>query len=228
MKFSIRNLALLPCLAAFVALSGTAHAGSISGTVWEGWSASVPTFSGLPSAGSAAATFTTNGLDFCSQVNIGSPAPCSGVSSAYTINGFLNSNGGSNGVSGVTFASGKAGTDTLDNTLWEFTGSAFFTNGQTFQLAHDDGAILYVGGTAAGNVVLSAPGPTSPTLSSFTYSGPTGIESFTYLYGETSGAPAAFDTTLGVPPAVPEPSSIVLLGSGLLAAAGTIRRRFSK
>ena len=30
------------------------------------------------------------------------------------------------------------------------------------------------------------------------------------------------------PPAVPEPSSIALLGTGLLTAAGTIRRRFKK
>lgn len=221
MKFSIRNLALLPCLAALVALSGTARAGSISGTMWEGWSADVPTIGGLPSAGSAAATFTTNGLDFCSQVTI---ATCTGASSAYTINGFLNSNGGSNGVSGLTFASGKAGTDTLDNTLWEFTGTAFFTNGETFQVAHDDGAIMYVNGVA----VLTAPGPTPPTISTFTYTGPTGTESFAFLYGETNGAPAVFDTTLGVAPSVPEPSSIILLGSGLFAAAGVVRRRFTK
>lgn len=224
MKLSIRNLALLPCLAAFIALSGTARAGSISGTVWEGWSADVPTIGGLPSAGSAAATFTTNGLDFCSQVNIPSPAACVGASSAYTISGFLNSNGGSNGVSGLTFASGKSGSDTLNNTLWEFTGTAFFTNGETFQLAHDDGAILYVNGVA----ILTAPGPTAPTLSSVIYTGPTGMESFTFLYGETHGAPAVFDTTLGVAPSVPEPNSIILFGTGLLTAAGVVRRRFAK
>lgn len=221
MKLSIRNLALLPCLAAFVALSGTARAGSISGTAWEGWSTNVPTIGGLPSASSAAATFTTTGLDFCVDAGVGGASPCA-PSPSYTLSGFLGSNGGSNGVSGLTFHNGKTGTDSLDNTLWEFTGSAFFTNGESFQVAHDDGTIMYVNGS----IVLNAPGPTSPVLSTFTYTGPTGLESFTYLYGEVQGPPAVFDTTLGVPPAVPEPSSIVLLGSGLLAAAGVVRRRF--
>ena len=219
MKAFIRNLALLPCLAFFVALSGTAHAASISGTVWENWSSNVPTIGSLPSAGSAAATFTTNGLSFCVDAN---ETNCT-ASTSYTLNGFLNSNLGSNGVSGVTFHNGAAGTNTLDNTLWEFTGSAFFTNGQTFQVAHDDGTIMYVNGS----IVLNQPGPTSPVLSTITYTGPTGMEDFTFLYGEVFGAPAVFDTTLGVAPAVPEPSSIFLLGTGLLAAAGVVRRRLS-
>lgn len=219
MKLFLRNLALLPCLAAFVAISGTAHAGTISGTAWENWSSNVPTIGGLPSAGSAAATFTTNALNFCVQA---AEIDCT-PSSSYTLGGFLGSNGGANGVAGLTFHNGAATGDTLDNTLWEFTGSAFFTNGQTFTVAHDDGTIMYVNGS----IVLNQPGPTPPTLSTFTYTGPTGMESFTYLYGETSGAPAVFDTTLGVAPAVPEPSSILLLGTGLLAAAGVVRRRLS-
>jgi hypothetical protein len=215
-----RALSLASCVAVLVAAAGTAQAIPISGTVWSNWSANVPTFSGLPAAGTASATFSATSIDFCVL-----DSHCT-VPGSYTIGGFLASQGNASGVSGVSFMNGATSGSTLDNTLWEFTGTAFFTNGQKFNVEHDDGTVMYVGGTGAGNLVLNQPGPTSFNTSTYTYTGPTGNEAFTFLYGETSGAPAVYETNLiPLTAPTPEPSSIVLLGSGLLAAAGAIRRR---
>lgn len=216
MKLSLRALALVPCLAAFMSVSGNAQ---ISGIEWNGWSANVPTLGGQPAASTANLTFTSTAIDFCEgQTGTGA---CTPPNSNYTLAGFLSSQGGASGVSGVTYQNGGAGTDTMDNTLWEFSGTALFTTGEVFDVGHDDGTQMYINGVN----VLSDPGPTSFVLTPFTYTGPTGTYSFNFLYGEVDGAPAVYETNLETGGNVPEPSSFILLGSGLLAAAGVIRRR---
>jgi hypothetical protein len=201
-------------MAALLTVAGNAQ---ISVTEWNGWSANVPALGGQPSAGSANLTFTTTAIDFCVQDSHCNP-PGSGT---YTLGGFLASNPA--GESGVTYLNGAASTNTADNTLWEFTGTALFTNGEVFDVGHDDGTQMYVNGIN----VLSDPGPTSFALTPFTYTGPTGTFTFNFLYGELDGAPAVYETNLESGGNTPEPSSIVLLGSGLLAAAGAIRRRLA-
>lgn len=56
-----------------------------------------------------------------------------------------------------------------------------------------------------------------------------GTVGFTLDYAEVDGAPAQLVTDLaltGPPPTVtPEPNSLMLLGTGVLAAAGMVRRR---
>lgn len=216
---AIRFISPFACMALMLAAGTAAHATAISATVWEGQSGDVPTLSGVPTSG-AAATFNATSLDFCVQ----SPACTVPGSGAYTLAGFLSSNNNASGVSNVVYKSGHAGTDTLDNTLFEFTGTAQFTNGETYSLGHDDGARLYVNGVQ----VYSDPGPTSFVNTPYTYTGATGNYSFNFLYGEVAGAPAVFETDLSGPlTSTPEPSSFILLGSGLLAAAGVIRRRLA-
>ncbi|MDQ2832531.1 MAG: PEP-CTERM sorting domain-containing protein [Acidobacteriota bacterium] len=214
----LRALSLVSCMAAVLAVAPLAQA-QITGTEWNGWMSPVPTSpSGLPLASAANLTFNTASIDFCVQDANCSPA----YSGTYSLDGFLNSNGGASGVTGATYFGGATGSSTLNNTLWDFTGTAYFVNGETFSVGHDDGTVMYVNGVS----VLSQPGPTSFTPSTYTYTGATGMESFNFAYGETNGRPAVYETNLQTA-ATPEPSSFILLGSGLLAAAGVVRRRIA-
>jgi hypothetical protein len=218
MKLSFRSLSLVPCMAALLTVAGHAQ---ITGTEWDGWSSNVPVLGSQPSAASATLTFNATAIDFCEgQTGTGACVP---ANNNYTVAGFLTSQGGASGVTGVTYHGTGAGTNTLDNTLWEFSGTALFTTGEVFDVGHDDGTQMYINGVN----VLSDPGPTSFVLTPFTYTGPTGTFTFNFLYGELDGAPAVYETNLESGGNTPEPSSIVLLGSGLLAAAGAIRRRLA-
>ena len=77
--------------------------------------------------------------------------------------------------------------NTTNNHLYEFLGQVTVTNGQQFNVLHDDGLTLIIGGL----LVVDVPGPTSPTTTLATYTGPTGTFDFQLVYGECCGPPAA-------------------------------------
>jgi hypothetical protein len=119
------------------------------------------------------------------------------------------------------------GTDNINNDLFEFQGTTTLTDG-TYTFSHDDGMLLYLGSS----LVVNAPGPTSATTTSFTVcasgcNAVAGSYGFTLLYAEVDGAPAQLATTLPLV-SVPEPSTFFMLGTGLLGAAGAVRRRLSR
>jgi hypothetical protein len=207
MKLNIRILLAIACLAAFIAVTGSAHASTFTGSVWENataYPASLPAnTSGL---GTPSATFNVDGINFNS----------SSTGSGYTVGGFLTSNGNVVTNPSASFA-GISG-DTLNNTIYEFTGYTNLVAGQTYNVTHDDGAILYIDGIA----VISAGAPTSAELSSFVATA-TGTFSVDLLYAEVNGAPGILTSDLVA--TTPEPSSFILLGSGLLGVAGLVRRR---
>jgi hypothetical protein len=201
-------------LAVSIALTQVAAADYINGTVWSvpaSTAENAPTLGNAPGPGATEwSTFTANGINFSGD-----------AAGAYNLGGFLNSGGV---ASNITYMNGASASTNLDNTLWEFTGSGSFTNGEMFNVVHDDGVNMYVNGAA----VLLDGTPTPPVTSTFTYTGPTGTYNFDFIYVECCGGTADFKTTL-VPSApatvnTPEPATGLLLGVGLLCGILPLKR----
>jgi PEP-CTERM motif len=186
-------------------------------------------YEGIPNPGNAAdpanqsaslanAQFTSTGINYCSSF---SDLSC--VSAAYNVSAFLNS---------PTFTSPVNGfnpTATVDNTEVVLNGSIFLTAGaNNFQINHDDGLTLSLDGGIG--LVVNAPGPTPPVITPFTINAPsTGLYNFTLDYSECCGPPAVLQWTFptGVPVGtVPEPSTFVMVGTGLLGLGGSLKRKF--
>jgi hypothetical protein len=108
-------------------------------------------------------------------------------------------------------------------TLLQFLGNVTVTNGQMFTVTHDDGLTLIIGGINLG----FSPGPTSPSTSIATYTGPSGNFAFQLVYAECCQGPAVLQVDLPFTAAVPEPDSYALLASGL-GLIGFVGRRKKK
>lgn len=213
MKSALRALSVLSCAAAFLAFAPAAHADSIAnGSVWEGATSYPNTLSTTAPSGTPTATFTVD----AASGNVFSFDGTGG--SSYTLAGFLTSGGDS--LSFLTGAS-HAG-DSINNAVFEFTGYVDLAPG-TYTITHDDGMYLWVNGV----LEINSGAPTAADASHFTITTDTGFVPFELLYAEVNGAPAVLSGNLGNVAPTPEPSSFILLGSGLLAAAGVVRRRFN-
>lgn len=138
--------------------------------------------------------------------------------SLYTIGEFLSSGGAT-----ITSGASHAG-DTLDNTIFNFTGSVTVTSGETFSAGHDDGLTLIIGATT----VISAPGPTGFAVTTQTYTGPSGSFSFQLVYGECCGAPGDIEISGLALTSSPEPSSVILISSALLVLGFVLGKRPGK
>ena len=144
-----------------------------------------------------------------------------------TLSQFLNNPTYSN-ITG-TFTPTAVGSD--QNIELVITGFITLNAGaNNFQIVHDDGAVITVGTPPV--LVFNQPNATPPVTNNFTINEVSaGDYAFTILYTEccsppadliinSVGGPALFST-------VPEPSSMAMFGTGILAFAGVVRRRFS-
>jgi hypothetical protein len=111
--------------------------------------------------------------------------------------------------------------DGTQGTLVSFTGNVTVTHNQTFTVTHDDGLTLIIGGLDLG----FNPGPTAPTTTTATYTGPSGNFAFELVYGECCGGPAVLQVDLPFTAAVPEPETYALMLAGLGALGFVSRRR---
>lgn len=221
MKFSLRALSLASSMAVLLAVAPLVQA-QITGTVYE--NTPDPNNAGDLAANTASslanATFTVGGGGINFQSG---PSP-------YTVAGFLNNptfSNQQNGFSGST----SVGTSTTGTEV-VLTGQIFLTAGvNTFQVGHDDGVVLTILGTGTGlfGDALDAPNPTSFVTTPFSFTNTNAAGNYTFLldYSECCGPPADLLFTVNTQTVgnTPEPSSIALLGTGLFAAAGLVRRR---
>ena len=111
--------------------------------------------------------------------------------------------------------------DGTQGTLVSFVGNVTVTHNQTFTVTHDDGLTLIIGGLDLG----FNPGPTAPTTTTATYTGPSGNFAFELVYGECCGGPAVLQVDLPFTAAVPEPETYALMLAGLGALGFVSRRR---
>lgn len=182
-------------------------------------------------------TGTIGGSNFINGA--GTPAPTATPLASFTYSGPLNFDNSNNQSQSNLFSeffnpsniSGFAGTGSETTFLATTMSSAGSSNysylefsldgpsttiasGTNVTITHDDGASSY----ANGNPVTSSPGETSSV--SDTGMLPTGpLKTFVVDYVEANGAPSVLKVD------VPEPGSLVLLGTGLLALGLVIRRR---
>jgi len=227
MKFP-KILALLALPLASVLAVPQAYAdtyGPLNFTVWIGtYNSGVSDIADnahLPGIGSTA-TFTYTGpINFINNA------------SNNANNTFLNFFGAANEafISGISPANLTALNGTILSTPGE-TGNAvnaffqikgtMFGNG-TLGISSDDGSCLYLVSTAVSG--LCNPNPQTNTPGSGTVNAGSGT-AFTLDYVESNGSPSDLTVT-GASYATPEPSSILMLGTGLVGLAGMVRRRMT-